>query len=126
LIFGLFQLSKAAPSLAIIAPEELRRELLDHADPNQEGALIAARSIASEGREPTHLSRFRRRSAMPEMGHGPALRLTEASGRCRPGQATFAGTDGKGREAPLADRRPTRTTQAKRRISARRRGHGRL
>jgi len=34
------------------------------------------------------------------LGHGPAFRLTEASGRCRLGQATFAGTDGKGREAP--------------------------
>jgi len=36
------------------------------------------------------------------MGHGPAVRLTEASGRCRLGQATFAGMDGKGREAPRA------------------------
>jgi hypothetical protein len=73
----------AAPSLAIIAPEELRRELVDHADPNQEGALIAARSIASEGREPTHLSRFRRRSAMPEMGHEHAFPLIRPNGRCR-------------------------------------------
>jgi len=56
----------------IIAPEELRRELLDHADLNQERALIAARSIASEGRESTHLSCFRRLSAIPEMAHDPA------------------------------------------------------
>jgi len=56
----------------IIAPEELRRELLDHADLNQETALIAARSIASEGRESTHLSCFRRLSAIPEMAHDPA------------------------------------------------------
>src|SRR5215831_955821 len=40
-----------------------------------------------------------------EKRHGPALRLREASGRCRLGQATFAGTDGKGREAPFPDAR---------------------
>jgi len=31
------------------------------------------------------------------------LQLTEANGRCVLGQATFAGTDGNGREAPRAD-----------------------
>jgi len=54
---------------------------------------------------------------MTEMGHGPALRLTEASGRCRLGQATFAGTDGKGREAPIL---------IVRRTSRGRRGSGRV
>ena len=34
--------------------------------------MIAARSIASEGRESTHLSCFRRLSAIPEMAHDPA------------------------------------------------------
>jgi hypothetical protein len=41
-----------------------------------------------------------RRSAK---GHGPALLSTEASGRCRFSQATFAGADGNGRDAPIAD-----------------------
>jgi hypothetical protein len=46
LIFGLFQLSRCEPRDrdGIIAAEELRRELLDYADLNQEGALIPARS----------------------------------------------------------------------------------
>jgi len=34
------------------------------------------------------------------MGHGPALLPTEASGRCRFSQATFAGMHGNGRDAP--------------------------
>ena len=40
-----------------------------------------------------------RRSAV---GHGPALLSTEASGRRRFSQETFAGSHGNGREAPLA------------------------
>ena len=36
-------------------------------------------------------------------GHGPALLSTEASSRCRFSQATFAGADGNGRDAPIAD-----------------------
>jgi hypothetical protein len=37
------------------------------------------------------------------MGHGPALPSTEASGRCRFSQATFAGAHGNGRDAPIPD-----------------------
>ena len=36
------------------------------------------------------------------MGHGPALLSTEASGRCRFSQATFAGALGNWRDARLA------------------------
>ena len=46
---------------------------------------------------------------MPAQGHGPALRLTEASGRCRLGQATSPGRMARGerrRLRPLARRRP--------------------
>jgi hypothetical protein len=39
---------------------------------------------------------------MAGMGHGPALLSTEASGRCRFTQATFARARGKGRDAPKA------------------------
>jgi len=37
-----------------------------------------------------------------EKGHAPALPSTEASGRCRFSQATFAGAHGKWRDAPIA------------------------
>jgi hypothetical protein len=37
------------------------------------------------------------------VGHGPALLSTEASGRCRFSQATFAVSHGNGRDAPIAD-----------------------
>jgi hypothetical protein len=39
---------------------------------------------------------------MTAKGHGPALLSTEASGRCRFTQATFARARGKGRDAPKA------------------------
>ena|SRR6516225_5106000 len=42
------------------------------------------------------------------MGHRPALRLTEASGRCRFGQGTVVGTQGNGQGAPVSDVRPSR------------------
>ena len=35
------------------------------------------------------------------MGHVPALLSTEACGRCRFSQATFAGAHGNGRDAPI-------------------------
>jgi len=35
------------------------------------------------------------------MGHEDQFPRPRLNGRCRLGQATFAGTDGKGREAPI-------------------------
>jgi len=44
---------------------------------------------------------------MAGMGHGPALLSTEASGRCRFTQATFARARGNGRDAPIPAVRKT-------------------
>ena len=46
------------------------------------------------------------------MGHRPALRLTEASGRCRFGQGTVVGTQGNGQGAPEAAISATSIEQA--------------
>jgi hypothetical protein len=50
----------------------------------------------SERPESTLLSRSFSPRATAGLGHGPALLLTEASGRCRLGQETFARTSANG------------------------------
>ena len=55
-----------------------------------------------EGPESTQLSRLRSPAAMTELGHEDQFLPPSPNGCCPLGQATFAGTHGNGRDAPIA------------------------
>jgi hypothetical protein len=61
--------------------------------------VLAVRHKVGEGRQSTLLSRSKPSARRSEMGHEDAFSRPRLSARCRFGQATFAATQRKGRDA---------------------------